>query len=149
MASQPTISHNVSATNAPAHPLGKRDDAQDFHDLVCKGDWLINAVIKRTTLTGSVWKESDLDAAYYWDNDESFQPSPNILPALQELGIPHGRGDVHYVEINQNMPFKIGGQEYVSSCKSFDEAICSQASGRAGECPHISLHSLTYSISPT
>ncbi|KAL8902655.1 MAG: hypothetical protein Q9207_004493 [Kuettlingeria erythrocarpa] len=116
--SQPIISHNVSATNAPAHPFRKRDDAQDFRNLVCKGEWLINAVIKRTTLTGNVWKESDLDAAYFWDDEEPFQPSPNILPALQELGIPHGRDEVHYVEINQNVPFKIGGQEYVSSSRN-------------------------------
>lgn len=74
----------------------------------------MDRVIRRTTLVGNVFKESDIDAAWFWDEDEDFLPSPNILPALQDLGIPHDEEDVEFVEINQNIAIRIGNQEYVS-----------------------------------
>ncbi|KAI4088501.1 MAG: hypothetical protein LQ344_006015 [Seirophora lacunosa] len=106
----PTL-HNDSAMT----PLLKRDDddddAQDFRALVCKGDVLINR-IRRNMFVGDVFRESDLDAAWFWDDEEDFRLSPNLRPALEELGIPHDEEDVQHVEINQNIEFEIGGREY-------------------------------------
>lgn len=98
-------------------PLLKRDDAQDFRALVCKGDVLINR-IRRNMFVGDVFRESDLDAAWFWDDEEDFRLSPNLRPALEELGIPHDEEDVQHVEINQNIEFEIGGREYVSRLRT-------------------------------
>lgn len=99
--------------------LVERNEADDlFHALVCKGDTLID-MITRSRPTTHVWHEEDLDNGWYVDEDEKFEPSPNILPALRELEIPHDEDDVYYAEINQNVAFKIGNQEYVSEQYSF------------------------------
>ncbi|KAL9011178.1 MAG: hypothetical protein Q9173_003952 [Seirophora scorigena] len=105
-----TTLHNDS-NMTPETLLLKRDDAQDFRALVCKGDVLINR-IRRNMFVGEVFRESDLDAAWFWDDEEDFRLSPNLRPALDELGIPHDDEDVQHVEINQNIEFKIGNLEF-------------------------------------
>ncbi|KAL8751620.1 MAG: hypothetical protein Q9184_006011 [Pyrenodesmia sp. 2 TL-2023] len=94
------LSHNSA--------LLKRDDAQDFHNLVCKGDEIIQKVIRQKPSSDRIWKQSDLDNGW---GSTTFDFLPNVVgirPALQDLDIPYDTEHARYQWWEQWSKFTIG-----------------------------------------
>ncbi|KAL9009292.1 MAG: hypothetical protein Q9173_005665 [Seirophora scorigena] len=93
-----TTYHNISTASSLARK--NEEDDRLIYRLVCKGDRYID-MITRSAPTAKIWKQQDLDNGLSVE-EEDFDPSENILPALQDLEIPLDQQDVRYLEINQN-----------------------------------------------
>ncbi|KAI4193646.1 MAG: hypothetical protein LQ346_003862 [Caloplaca aetnensis] len=98
-----------------------------FHNLVCKGYWLFNAVIKRTTPTGNVWKESDLDAAYFWDDEEPFQPVAEHPARAAGAGDPARQGRGRLCGNQPEYALQDWGRGICEFTKAFNETTYNQA----------------------
>ncbi|KAI4288343.1 MAG: hypothetical protein L6R35_002387 [Caloplaca aegaea] len=103
--------HNISTTSVPSLARRNEEDDRLIHNLICKGDVYID-MITRSPPTKKIWRQQDLDNGWSVE-DEEFDPSENILPALRDLDIPHEEQDVRYLEINQDEQFRgMGNRDY-------------------------------------
>ncbi|KAL8842266.1 MAG: hypothetical protein Q9170_000592 [Blastenia crenularia] len=120
------ISHNSSAGNLGSSLMRRTEIDDEFTRLVCKGDILINMITNGQSKT-HLPTQRDLDNGWSFNNYE-FNPNRNILPALNDLGIPRDEHQVSYQEIHQDEQFTIsrtGNQRYDPTGGRYNNAYIS------------------------
>lgn len=111
------VRHLTAVTGKTPSRLVKR--AVNYQSYVCKGSVALNMIIQDPPAV-RVWTQQDFNASGWTTVNDVKEVSPDLVPALQGLGVPHAAERIHPVFADQhnNYTDRNGRQNTVSILKS-------------------------------